>query len=116
MAVRPLFYSVYMLSWCLCCSNASIKLFNKVQKVTPGMVIVLYLHFSLCTSFSKPETFPGKLARTLDGVFLKENYQQTTHKQSPPKTQTKNPSPKQKPANTHQNHMQHGEVVLLCYN
>lgn len=33
------------------------QVFNNVQEVTPEMVIVLYLHFSVCTSFSKPETF-----------------------------------------------------------
>ena len=64
-----------------------IKFFNNVQKATPAMVIVLYLHFSVCTSFSKPETLEANLPEHLIvGVFLKGKKQTHTHNPSPPKT------------------------------
>lgn len=63
-----------------------IKFFNNVQKATPAMVIVLYLHFSVCTSFSKPETLQANLPEHLIvGFFLKGKNQIHTHKPPPPK-------------------------------
>jgi len=93
MAVRPQFflYLVFILFKC--------KYEVLLQKVTPGMVIVLYGHFLVCTSFL------GNLPEHLTVFFSKKKKKTTTktteepHKQ-PTKNQPNKTSPKQKSTNT----------------